>query len=344
MTPENNKSYSIDSRSTFPEEREDTPEYNEGISLTKEEFYEIFTRSSRAFIKTELQEDLRHSNILIAGSGSIGNPSAMMLTRAGAENLVVMDPDNVEIDNLPRQQYTVDQLGQNKAEATLINMAKINPYILEKSTYVPEGMTFENVEKYVREADIVIDAIDIRSLDIIYALHEYSAELKKPVLVGYDLAGTAMVAIYRYDKEDLKPLKGKLHEDDIEEFTKVQKAYNNGLVSEAAFLIYIYNLFTGPINPLKVPVEQLEELIGRDSDDPKTYQLGTTATVLSALTTEATRRIIAGEDIKDIILVDIPSQVRRTNPSIISKIPLLLRTLSVMKKRNRRVEDINKML
>jgi molybdopterin/thiamine biosynthesis adenylyltransferase len=344
MSPENNKGLSNENELNSLDEQQFLPEHNSGISLTKEEFYETFTKSSSAFIDAELQEKLRYSNILIAGSGSIGNPSAMMLTRIGAENIVVMDPDNVEVSNLPRQQYTIDQLGENKAKATLINMAKINPYVAEKSQYVPEGMTYENVETYVKQADIVIDAIDIRSLDIIYALHKHSAELKKPVLVGYDLAGTAMVAVYRYDKENIKPLKGKLQEDKIEEFTKVQKAYSNGEVSEADFLNYVYKLFTGPINPLKVPVEQLEELIERNSDDPKTYQLGTTATVLSALTAEATRRIIAGEDLKEVILVDIPSQVRRTNPTIISKIPLLLRALSAIQKRNKKVEDINKIL
>ncbi len=59
---------------------------------------------------------------------------------------------------------------------------------------------------------------------------------------------------------------------------------------------------------------------------------------------ESMRRIVSGEDIKDIIMVDIPSEVRRSNPNVVSKIPLLLRTLSVINKRSEGVKDLIKNL
>jgi len=179
---------------------------------------------------------------------------------------------------------------------------------------------------------------------MIYELHKWAAIYEKPVLVGYDLAGTAMVAVYRYDKEEIDPLKGELTQEKIDEFKSIQNAYNEENISDAEFLSYVYDAFTGPINPLKVPVEQLKELINRDQNDGRTYQLGTTATVLSALMVESMRRIVSGEDIKDIIMVDIPSEVRRSNPNVVSKIPLLLRTLSVINKRSEGVKDLIKNL
>lgn len=313
------------------------------ISLSKEEFYTQLTASSQRFIDPEIQERFRNSRILVAGVGSVGNPIAMMAVRSGAENITVMDPDVVAIDNLSRQQYTVNQVGKNKADMTAQNLRLINPFVSVNS--VDCGMTPENAREYVAQSDIVVDGVDIRSLDMVYELHKWASIEKKPVLVGYDLAGTAMVAVYRYDKEDIKPLRGELTDDKIEVFNQVKKLYKEGTISSAQFLDYVYDAFTGPIPPLKVPVEQLNELISRDPKDGRTYQLGTTATILSTLTVESMRRIIAGEDIKDVIMVDVPSEVRRSNPSVISKLPLLLRTLAVIKDRSKRVQDtMQKML
>ncbi len=312
----------------------------DAISLTKDEFYTQLTASSKKFIDPEIQEKFRNTNILVAGVGSVGNPIAMMAVRSGAEHITVLDPDIVAVDNLSRQQYTADQVGKNKAEMTSQNLKKINPFVNVKSFNC--GLTSQNARELVAKSDIVIDGVDVRALDMVYELHKWAAIEKKPVLVGYDLAGSAMVAVYRYDKENIQPLRGELTQEKIDEFNGIHDAYKDGRISNGEFLNYVYDVFTGPINPLKVPVEQLNELIERDPNDGRTYQLGTTATVLSALTIESMRRIVAGEDIKDVIMVDIPGEVRRSNPNVLSKIPLLLRTLSVVKERGRSVKEIIK--
>lgn len=311
-----------------------------GITLTQDEFYSQLTASSSKFILPEIQEKFRVASILIAGVGSVGNPIAMMCARSGAENIKVLDPDVVAFDNLSRQQYTIDQVGRNKAEMTSENMSKINPYINVES--INCGLTSLNAKELVTNSDIVIDGVDIRALDMIYELHKWAAIAKKPVLVGYDLAGTAMVAVYRYDKEDIQPLRGELTQEKIDEYNWIHDAYVGGRISNGDFLNYVYDAFTGPINPLKVPVEQLNELIRRDAKDGRTYQLGTTSVVLSALIVETMRRILAGEKVKDIIMVDLPSEVRRSNPNVISKIPLLLRTLSVVNNRGKQVKELIK--
>lgn len=313
------------------------------ISLTPEEFYSQLTASSVRFIDSEIQEKFRHSNILIAGVGSVGNPIAMMAVRSGAENLTVLDPDVVAVDNLSRQHYKVNQVGENKAVMTGRNLKEINPFVNVEC--IDCGLTPDNAEQLVSKSDIVVDAVDIKSLDMVYELHKWAAILGKPVLVGYDLAGTAMVAVYRYDKSPLKPLKGELTQEKIDTFNQIKEFYKQGSVTDGQFLDYVYDSFAGPIPPLRVPVEQLNELINRDPQDGRTYQLGTTATVLSALMVESMRQIVADEEIKDVIMVDIPCEVRRSNPNVLSKFPLLLRTLSVIKQRSQRVEEsIQKML
>ena len=79
--------------------------------------------------------------------------------------------------------------------------------------------------------------------------------------------------------------------------------------------------------------------------DNRTYQLGATATVLSALTVETIRKILNGEDVKNIISVDIFSEIRRSNPNILKKMSLLLRVLPTLKQRKNRVqESLNKII
>jgi|GEM_PF-1141441 molybdopterin/thiamine biosynthesis adenylyltransferase len=312
--------------------------------LSSEEFYKVFTASASKFVEQGVQEKFRRSNVLVGGAGSIGNPIAMMAVRSGAENITIADPDVVEDSNLARQEYLKDQVGKNKAEMTVENMSKINPYAKDKLKSIPEGITKENVEELVKNAEIIIDGIDIRAADMSWELHKYACKYKKPVIVGYDMAGTAMVAVYRYDKDVEKVLNGEISEETIEEFKKVKSAYKEGRIKESEFLNYVYDTLTGPINPLKVPVEQFKELISRDSNDTRTYQDGTTSRLLSALTIETMRKIYAGEEVKKIITLDLPSSVRRFNPTIFTKVGLMLKALNVVNKRGAEVKDMTNKL
>jgi len=304
----------------------------------KNEFYNLFTASSSKFITPQTQSLFRESSILIAGLGSIGNPIAMAAIRAGAENLTITDPDVVNIENLPRQHYTIQQVGINKALATKNNASLINPFASIKA--VIDGTTKENVQDQVDKAKIIIDAIDIRSLGEIWELHNYASILNKPVITGYDLAGTAMLEVYRYDEDEIPALRGELTLEKIKEFRFVEKALISNEISESEFLNYIYDTFTGPINPLLVPVEQLIELSNRKAEDCRTYQLGTTSTALSALVVETILSLLANKITKKTIYVDLPSLVRRKNPNIFLRIFLLMRVLKKLNDRSKVVDEI----
>jgi molybdopterin/thiamine biosynthesis adenylyltransferase len=296
-------------------------------------YYRELTISAAGFVSPDIQKSLRKRRILVAGAGSIGNPIATMLVRSGAEHVTVLDPDTVEVSNLSRQQYRKDQVGLNKAQATAENLCAINPYVEDTVRYDASGLTPENAARYIKDANIVIDAIDIHALDMIYRLHVLAKKYRKPVIVGYDLAGTAILVVYRYDTEEILPLRGELDDAKIAIFREVKKAHDDGMVTDAEFIQYIQGTFVGPIPPLAVPVEQLGDLANRKSDDSRTYQLGTTSTVLSGLCVETICRIIAGEHVKQVIHVDIPSLVRSKNPSILIRLPLLVRVLLVLRVR-----------
>lgn len=309
-------------------------------NLTHEQFYELFTKSSLDFVGLELQEKLKDTKFLVAGCGSIGNNIATMAMRSGAENITVADPDKVEEGNLARQEYTIGEVGKNKAMMTALNLRMVNPYISKSIRSIPEGITAENVEELVRNADIIFDGIDIRASDMMYELHKYASIYKKPVIIGYDLAGTAMLAVYRYDKVNMKPLDGEISPETIEQFAMVKQAYRDGRIEEGQFMDYVNHTLSGGIDPLKVPVEQFEQLINKREGETRTPQVGTTARVVSALAIETVKAILSDKEVKKVIAVDLPSEVRKYNPSVLTKVGLMLRTLAVVGERGKKVDTM----
>ena len=74
-------------------------------------------------------EKLKGTCVGIAGCGGLGSNCAMALARAGVGTLVIADFDVVTLENLDRQYYFRDQVGQKKVLALRDNIKKANPDI-----------------------------------------------------------------------------------------------------------------------------------------------------------------------------------------------------------------------
>jgi adenylyltransferase/sulfurtransferase len=73
---------------------------------------------------------LRSARALIIGVGGLGAPAAMALAEAGLGNLVLVDPDRVELSNLHRQPlYGEDDLGHWKVEAAAAQLRAAHPAV-----------------------------------------------------------------------------------------------------------------------------------------------------------------------------------------------------------------------
>jgi len=246
--------------------------------------------------------------IAVAGLGSVGSETAIALAKAGFP-LNVADPDVVERSNIARQYYFYPQVGRNKALALKDNLFEINPFLKVKA--FPDGLTPENVSEFTHGAQIIFDGIDLKALPEIFALHENARLSRIPVIMGLDLAGTALIQTYRYDLYgDLEPLGGVYSNEDIVDFDLKRRMVSEGSLSEAEFINHIYGLMPRLINVRDIPYEQLYEAISRKEDDGTIYQSPHTPRLLSALVVEVARRISLGQEVKEIIKVDIPSEVR----------------------------------
>ncbi len=96
--------------------------------------------------------------VAICGLGGLGSNIAIMLARAGIGQLHVIDFDKVDISNLNRQQYFIEQIGMFKTVAMTENIYHIAPYckIISENIRIDEN----NIPEILKNDDIICEAFD----------------------------------------------------------------------------------------------------------------------------------------------------------------------------------------
>lgn len=102
--------------------------------------------------------EIKNSVVGVAGLGGLGSNVSVALTRLGLGRLIIADFDVVEGSNLNRQQYYLDQVGRPKVEASLENLARINPDI--DITPHKVRLNPDNVVDIFAEADVIAECFD----------------------------------------------------------------------------------------------------------------------------------------------------------------------------------------
>ena len=105
-----------------------------------------------------VNEKLKNAKVSILGCGGLGSNIAMTLARAGVGELYLYDFDTIEYSNLNRQNYTLDDLGGDKAELTKKKIESTLPYVKCHSQNI--YLTTENMDTIVDNTDIFIEAFD----------------------------------------------------------------------------------------------------------------------------------------------------------------------------------------
>jgi sulfur carrier protein ThiS adenylyltransferase len=103
-------------------------------------------------------EKLKGTCIGIAGCGGLGSNCAMALARAGVGTLVIADFDTVTLENLDRQYYFRDQVGQKKVLALQENIRRVNPAIEVQTHDVRLGP--DEVVHIFKNCQVIIEAFD----------------------------------------------------------------------------------------------------------------------------------------------------------------------------------------
>jgi sulfur carrier protein ThiS adenylyltransferase len=152
-------------------------------SVSKADIYE-----SHKFLHTpDIAAKLKTKTIGIAGLGGLGSNAAISLARAGIGTLILIDFDRVELSNLNRQAYFLENLGMYKTDAIADIIFRINPYInlILKQTTITE----QNCMDLFADANLVIEAVDdAESKEMI--IETILTESKTmPVIAGSGMAG-----------------------------------------------------------------------------------------------------------------------------------------------------------
>lgn len=96
---------------------------------------------------------------LVGAGGSAG--LATDLVRTGVGNLLLIDPDRVDVTNVARQAHNADQIGIPKVKALGKQLKRINPDVQVR--YLPQdfcAISDEMIDEYFADVDLLIFATD----------------------------------------------------------------------------------------------------------------------------------------------------------------------------------------
>lgn len=137
---------------------------------------------------TQAQLDALHNaRVAVVGLGGLGSNIAVALTRLGVSNLYLYDFDKVELSNLNRQYYFLDDIEQYKADALVKHLRQINPYAALHSQVIK--VTEDNIPALLGDCDIICEALDDAAGKAMLVSTVLSTWSDKKVIAGSGIAG-----------------------------------------------------------------------------------------------------------------------------------------------------------
>lgn len=257
-----------------------------------EDFYAALTERNRGLIPAAAQEALRKATVVIAGCGSTGGAAVDPLARLGVQGFVLAEPGDYELNNLNRQHAGLSDLGHNKAEVAADRIRAINPHAV--TVVQTAGVQPDTVQDLLREADFVVDGVDVTTAagwEAKFALHREAAIQRLPVLSGYDMSGTQHVRFYDY-RLGLLPLAGEITEDQV--------------ANES-----VWDLLLRIVPREKVPDDLVTDIrANRGDPDYSVPQLVYTSLLFGVLTARYVVEVLSGNPVREHLSVDVHALVQ----------------------------------
>lgn len=141
------------------------------------------------------QARLAAGRVLVIGAGGLGCPALLHLACAGVGHLHLLDPDRVELSNLPRQTlYTEADVGRLKVEAARDRLLALNPAL----SLVVEPVRFarDRALDLVRSADVVVDGSD--NLATRYLVNDACVLAARPFVYGAVQGFEGQVSVFNW--------------------------------------------------------------------------------------------------------------------------------------------------
>jgi len=160
---------------------------------------EELNRYNRQLMLTEMgaegQIKLKQAKVLVVGAGGLGCPALQYLSAAGVGTIGIVDFDNVEIHNLPRQLlFTAADIGKPKAPTAAQKINELNPTV--SCVVFNELLQKSNAENIISQFDIVLDGSD--NFLTRYLVNDVCVKLNKPLVYGSILKFEGQLAVFNY--------------------------------------------------------------------------------------------------------------------------------------------------
>lgn len=158
---------------------------------------------NRIYLNSDEQDKIKDYPIILGGCG-IGSVIAECALRLGFENITIIDGDQVEISNLNRQNYTIQDISIDKTQAIKNRLKSIN----ENANITVHNcfLDTENIEKFVDGHKIAINALDF-STDAPLEFDRICQEKNVPIIHPYNLGWGGLVTVISSDGMSLSTLK-----------------------------------------------------------------------------------------------------------------------------------------
>lgn len=148
------------------------------FKMTREE-KERYSRQLPLF-HTRGQERLKKARVLVVGAGGLGSIVSRYLVMAGAGTVKLVDKARVDLPDLNRQLYTINDMDKPKVAALAGKLRALNPNVVVEPEYLE--LTEKNVQGLVKWSSLVLDCLD--TLKARMLLSKACQELKKPLIHG----------------------------------------------------------------------------------------------------------------------------------------------------------------
>ena len=110
-----------------------------------------------SWLSPEKIKELFKKKVLVIGVGGLGSFSSTILFKSGVLDLTIMDFDNVEISNLHRQLFCVNDVGKPKAKLTSERLSSYFNGI--KTKFMAEKFSEKNMA-IIKDYDLIVDGTD----------------------------------------------------------------------------------------------------------------------------------------------------------------------------------------
>lgn len=168
--------------------------------------YDLISRNIGIFRREE-QERLSSARMLVLGCG-MGSVIAELAVRTGFRRITLVDGDRVDTPNLNRQAYSAADVRSFKAEAAAARLRAIDPEARVTAVtryYRPET---DGDVSWLTGADVIVDTMDLSSIDAILGLHRQARLLGKTVLFPLNLAFGTVLYVFTPEAATLEQLLG----------------------------------------------------------------------------------------------------------------------------------------